>query len=94
VATERELGSNFAPLKMRVLDLIKLEVTQVEKGRVGTTNADFIVTLGAKQLKRFDHVQDLMQRSYLMQAKVTASLPGDCACLLSRTDSVLRFLEM
>jgi len=37
-----------------VLDLIKLEGTQVEKERVGPTNADFIVTVEGNKPKLLD----------------------------------------
>ena len=89
MATEREFGSNFAPLKTRVLDLIKFDVTQVEKRKGGTTNADFSVTVGAGQLKRFDQVQEAMRRHLPWLRRTETVL-----ALLSRTDSELVCQEM
>jgi hypothetical protein len=66
----------------------------VEEEKIGVTMPILVSPPKGNKPKLIDQVQGLIQRNYLMQSKARASPPGDCACLLSRTDSMLRFLEM
>jgi hypothetical protein len=78
------------------LGLIRPDVT-VENGKVGTTNADFSVTVGAKQLKRFDQVQDVMRLKYYLKWRQKLGVPRrseTVPALFSRTDSELVYREM